>query len=360
MSDPTPGALGNAPLTLDHSKGVGPEVRTPTGPEPPPKEVNRSLGRDAWRDLRRNPIFIVSAIVILFLCVMAIWPQLFTDKDPAVGDLSQVRQPPSAEHWFGTDSEGQDLYAICIYGARASILVGILTTSIVLVVGSLLGVVAAFYGRLTDSILSRVTDIFFGIPLLLGAMIVLISFPLGDSFMASVLKVVFALAILGWPTFFRLMRSSVLQVKQADYISAARAMGAGGPRVIASHIVPNSLAPVIVVATISLGAYIGAEATLSFLGIGLQPPTVSWGIAIADAQSYIRVAPHMLLFPGAFLSITVLAFILMGDAVRDAARRLPGAALPPHRTARPRRPGSRPRCARARRPCRPSRRAACR
>ena len=321
MSDPTQAAMSAAPATLDHSGGVGAELLTPADQQPKPeKEKVRSLGRDAWRDLRRNPVFIVSAILILILVVMSVFPQLFTSVDPNKGDLQQSRLGPSAEHWFGTDLQGRDVYSRTIHGARASITVGLFTTLIVLVVGSLLGVIAAYYGRYSDSFLSRITDIFYGIPLLLGAVLVLASFPSGDNppFYLTTGKVVIALAILGWPVFFRLMRSSVLQVKQADYIQAARAMGASGPRIIRRHIIPNSLAPVIVVATITLGAYIGAEATLTFLGIGLQPPVVSWGIAISDSQNYIRVSPHMLLFPGAFLSITVLAFILLGDAVRDA------------------------------------------
>jgi len=319
MSDPTAGAAASAPQTLDQVHLVEPEPGAPGAP-PPVKEVSRSLGRDAWRELRRNPVFIISSIIVLIFVVMAIWPSLFTSKDPDLGDLQESRLPPSSEHWFGTDSEGQDIYALCIYGARASILVGVLTTMVVLFFGSLLGVIAAFYGRYTDSVLSRVTDIFYSIPLFLGAVLVLTSFPSGTNppLLETVGKVVLALAILGWPTFFRLMRASVLGVKQADYIQAARAMGASAPRIIRRHLIPNSLAPVIVVATISLGGYLGLEATLSFLGIGLQPPVVSWGIMIADAQGYIRVAPHMLLFPAAFLSLTVLAFILMGDAVRDA------------------------------------------
>jgi oligopeptide transport system permease protein len=317
MSDPTTAAQATAPTTLDHSAGVGVE---PVGAPPGEAREERvsSLWSDAWRDLRRNPVFIVASILIAFIVVMAIWPQLFTSVDPNRGDLAATRLAPSSEHWFGTDVVGRDVYARTIHGARPSLLVGVFTTLLVLAVGSLLGVVAGYYSK-SDSWLSRLTDIFYSIPLVLGSVLVLVTLqPASPSFTQTVGLVVFALALLGWPVFFRLMRSQVLQVKQADYIQAARAMGAGGRRIILKHIVPNSLAPVIVVATISLGAYIGAEATLSFLGIGLQPPVVSWGIAISQSQDYIRVSPHLLLFPGAFVSITVLAFILMGDAVRDA------------------------------------------
>ncbi len=322
MSDPTAAAQAAAPTTLGDPAGIisAEPVGTPTPPTEQQQREERvsSLGRDAWRDLRRNPVFIVASILIAFIVLMAVWPQLFTSVDPNKGDLAASRLPPSSEHWFGTDVVGRDVYARTIYGARPSLLVGVLTTLAVLFFGSLLGVISGYYGK-TDAVLSRLTDIFYSIPLVLGAVLILVTFQSASpSFTETVGLVVFALAILGWTVFFRIMRSQVLQVKQADYIQAAKAMGASGWRIMMKHIVPNSLAPVIVVATISLGAYIGAEATLSFLGIGLQPPVVSWGIAISQAQPYIRVSPYLLLFPGAFVSITVLAFILLGDAVRDA------------------------------------------
>jgi oligopeptide transport system permease protein len=314
MSDPTGAAAEVAPATT-----VEPVPQTLAAP-PPDREPARSLGRDAWRDLRRNPIFIISMIITAILLVMALWPSLFTDVDPNKGDLQASRLPPSSEHWFGTDVQGRDVYARTIYGARASITVGVLTMLVTVLFGSFLGVLAGFYGRWSDSIISRVGEIFLSIPLLLGGVLVLSSFPGGTnpSFWSTVSKVVLALFLISWPQFMRLMRSSVIQVRQSDYVQAARALGATGSRVIISHIVPNALAPVIVVGTISLGVYIATEATLSYLGIGLQPPTVSWGIAIAEAQNYIRVSPYLMFFPGAFLSITVLAFIMMGDAVRDA------------------------------------------
>ena len=161
---------------------------------------------------------------------------------------------------------------------------------------------------------------FFAIPLLLGAIIFLVSLPefFNDNYFLSIMKVVIALAVLGWPSLARLMRSSVIQVKPNDYVQAARALGASPMRVVRSHVLPNSLAPLIVVATINLGAYISVEATLSFLGIGLQPPAISWGIDISAAIVGLRTTPHMLLFPSLFLSLAVLGFILLGDAVRDA------------------------------------------
>ncbi|MFL6065886.1 MAG: ABC transporter permease, partial [Friedmanniella sp.] len=272
---------------------------------------------------RRNPLFWISSALILLFVVMAAVPQLFTSTDPYTADLSRAREKPSLDGgWFGYDSQGYDVYARTIYGARASILVGVLATLATTLLGGLIGLIAGFRGGWLDGVLARVGEIFFALPLLLGGILFLYTFPndLETPLIVQVLKIVAFLALLGWPNIARLMRSSVLQVKPNDYVQAARALGASNSRIIYRHILPNSLAPVIIVATINLGVYISVEATLSFLGIGLQPPAISWGTAISDASAIglIRVAPHMLLFPSIFLSLTVLAFIMLGDAVRDA------------------------------------------
>jgi oligopeptide transport system permease protein len=192
-------------------------------------------------------------------------------------------------------------------------LVGLITTVGVVLIGGTIGAIAGFYGRLADTLLSRLTDIFFGIPLVLGAIVFLSSFP-----SRNIWTVVAALALLGWTQIARIMRGSVISVKESDFVVAARALGASNRRILTRHILPNAVAPVIVVATISLGIFIVAEATLSFLGIGLPATTVSWGNDISDAQVSLRSAPHVLLYPAAALSLTVLSFIMMGDAVRDA------------------------------------------
>lgn len=281
-----------------------------------------SLWGDAWQIMRVRPLFWISAGLIVLFVVMAAFPQLFTSKDPRYCLLTYSRRPPSASAFFGYDMQGCDIYARTIYGARASILVGLLTASLTAALGAVLGTIAGYIGGWLDSLLSRIADIFFSIPLLLGAIVIMYSFPVSiDAPSILVIsKVVIAMALLSWPNIFRLMRSSVMQVKPNEYVLAARALGAGPMRIVSSHVVPNSLAPVIVVATIDLGTYIATEATLSFLGVGLQQPVVSWGIAIsaASALGYIRTAPFMLLFPALFLCLTVLAFIMMGEVVRDA------------------------------------------
>lgn len=279
----------------------------------------RSLRAEAWRELRRKPMFWIASVVIVVFILMAAVPSLFTNTDPRFVNLSEGLRTPDGEVWFGRDFQGHDLYTRCIYGARASILVGLLTATFTAVVGGLLGLVAGYRGGLADTLISRVSEVFFAIPLLLGGIIFLFAFGQpDDGFFKTLFSIVLVLGVLGWPSVFRLMRSAVLQVKPNDYVQAARALGASPIRIGFRHILPNALGPVIVVSTINLGVYIAAEAALSFLGIGLQDPTVSWGQMIDEGSQQIRNAPHTLLFPSLFLSLAVLAFIMLGDAVRDA------------------------------------------
>lgn len=291
------------------------------GADPGPSaDEGRSLASDAWRQLKRNPIFWVSVGLISTFVLMALVPQLFTTVDPGAADLKSAREKPGAGAWFGRDIQGYDIYARTIYGARASILVGVFSTLSTVFIGLVMGILAGYYGGFADTVVSRVTDIFFAIPLLLGGILFMSVYPNDQNtpYLMVVGKVVLVLSVFGWPGLARLMRSSVLQVKPNDYVQAARALGASPWRIIRSHVMPNALAPVIVVATINLGVFITAEATLSFLGIGLTPPAISWGVAISDALVAVRTYPHILLFPSLFLSLAVLAFIMLGDAVRDA------------------------------------------
>ncbi|MDF3292008.1 ABC transporter permease [Streptomyces silvisoli] len=280
---------------------------------PAQRDAPRSLWNDAWHDLRRKPIFYVSSLLILFLIVISLWPSLMTSTSPYACDLSKSQLGPTGGHPFGFDTQGCDVYARTVYGARASVAVGIFTTLGATILGSVLGGLAGFYGGWWDAILSRISDIFFGIPILLGGVVFLSVIKGG-----SIATVVAFMVLLGWPQIARIARGAVITAKQQDYVQAARALGASSGRMLLRHIAPNALAPVIVVATIALGTYISLEATLSFLGVGLKPPTVSWGIDISQASTMIRNAPHMLLWPAGALSITVLAFIMLGDAVRDA------------------------------------------
>lgn len=306
-----------------NSSAPGPvaEPLMPSAEAAAPEQAH-SLWTDAWLEMRRNPLFWVSVMLITVLVTMALFPGLFTRIDPYQCDLQISREAPNAAHWFGTDLQGCDVYSRTIHGARSSILVGLFTTLGTTLLGSLVGIIAGYAGGWVDTLLSRIGEVFFAIPLLLGGIVILYSFPSTSEtpYLVVVAKVVAALVVLGWPSIARLMRSSVLQVKPNEYVLAARALGAHPWRIITSHILPNALAAVMVVATINLGSYIAVEATLSFLGIGLRPPVISWGIAISEASGlgYIQSAPWMLAFPSIFLSLTVLAFIMLGEVIRDA------------------------------------------
>jgi ABC-type dipeptide/oligopeptide/nickel transport system permease subunit len=253
---------------------------------------------------------------------MAIAPSLFSrGADPRQCNLSNSKAAPSAEHWLGFDQQGCDYLANVAYGARSSLQIGLLAVFGVLVLGILIGAVAGYYGGFADSFLARITDIFFALPLVLGALILLRVAPstgvpiLSDRGPGAV---AIALALFGWMTAMRLVRSQVIAVKSTDYVAAARAMGASSMRILTRHILPNAVAPVLVYSTIAVGVLIAAEATLTYLGVGLQRPAISWGLQISTGQSLLRTAPHLVLFPSIILSLTVMAFIMMGDALRDA------------------------------------------
>ncbi|MCK8679819.1 ABC transporter permease [Streptomyces lichenis] len=284
------------------------EAGTLGAPERP-----RSLWSDARHQLARDPVFLLSALLIAFLLFIAAWPGALASGDPLSCDLalSQEGSRPGAP--FGYDTQGCDVFTRTVYGARASITVGVCATLGTALLGGVLGALAGFFGGWWDALLSRLADVFFGIPVILGGLVLL-----SVVTSSTVWPVVGFIVLLGWPQVARIARGAVLATAQADYVQAARALGAGRGRTLLRHVAPNAVAPVIVVATIALGTYIALEATLSFLGVGLRPPTVSWGIDISNAAPQIRNAPHMLLWPAGALSLTVLAFILLGDAVRDA------------------------------------------
>ncbi len=212
---------------------------------------------DAWRELRRKPGFVISALLVILMTIMAAFPQLFTSIDPRECSLINALQTPGAEHRFGTDLQGCDYYARTIYGARTSVSIGLVVTFFATLIAVTLGSLAGYKGGWLDSTLSRFTDIMFAIPLILGAIVILNA--LGGS--RGIWTVSAVLIILGWPTMLRLMRSSVLSVRELDYVDAARALGASDWRIITRHVLPNGITPVIVYATITVGVIITAEAT---------------------------------------------------------------------------------------------------
>jgi ABC-type dipeptide/oligopeptide/nickel transport system permease subunit len=313
---------------VDEGMDAGPSVEVPGGAagaqitaaagDAPMHQA--SLWGDAWRQLRRSPMFIIPMIFLLTFTVMAIAPGLFTSKDPRacnvrnnIVDGQLLIRGPGGDHPFGYDIQGCDYYTRVIYGTRVSLVIGLFTVSVASTIAVVLGSLSGFYGRWIDGVVARFADIIFAIPLVLGGIVVLNTFS-----SRNVWNVSFALVLFIWPTTMRLMRSSVLSLKEMDYVSAARAMGAGDLRIMRRHILPNGLAPVIVYATISVGITIAVEATLSFLGVGLQLPAISWGLMISGAQFRILEYPHLLFFPALFLVVMVFSFILLGDALRDA------------------------------------------
>lgn len=268
---------------------------------------------ETWLKLRRRPKFFVAGGLILFIVMVAAFPALCTGADPSYADPGQSLLGPSAAHWFGTDLQGHDIYARTVYGARASVTVGLGATLVVFVVGGALGTLAGFYGGWIDAVVSRVADVFFGLPLLLAAIVLM-----QVLHHRTVWTVIAILALFGWPQVARIARGAVLEVRASDYVLAAKALGLSRFQILLRHAVPNALGPVIAVATIALGIFIVTEATLSYLGVGLPTTVVSWGGDINVAQTRLRAGSPILFYPAGALAMTVLAFMMMGDALRDA------------------------------------------
>lgn len=261
-------------------------------------------------------MFWIAAFVVTLMLLLAAFPGLFSSIDPrsASCSLSDSLKGPSSEHWFGFDKQGCDVYSRVIYGARSSVMVGVFSTLLAGFMAVAVGLISGYSGGWLDALLARGVDVVLGVPMLLGAVVFAKALSGQD---LGIWPVVLALGLLGWPAAARVVRSSVISAKHQDYVQAARVLGASHRRIMLRHILPNSLAPVVVVLTILLGQFIAYEATLSFLGVGPRN-TVSWGVDIADAQRWVRDASLPLVFPAAFLTATVLAFIMLGDAVRDA------------------------------------------
>ena len=263
-----------------------------------------------WRDTRAR----IGLIVIGLLLLAALLAPLLARHDPIRGDLLRQLQPPSAEHWMGTDVQGRDVWARLVYGARISLAVGLISQSIALAIGLTLGLVAGYFGRWIDDLVMRLADVTLAFPtlLLLIAMVAALQ--------PSLLVVFVTVGIVGWAGMARLVRGQVLVVRQLEYVHAARALGTPDHRIIARHVLPNVIAPVVIATTLGMAGAIMAEAALSFLGLGVQPPTPSWGAMIADGRdlSQLRSSPWTSLFPGLAIGVTVLGFNLLGDALRDA------------------------------------------
>ena len=274
-----------------------------------------NLWRDAWRDMRGRPMFWISAVIIFVVVLVALFPSWFTDLDPRSCMLKNSNQPPSEGHWLGYTKQGCDIYARIVYGTSTSVTVGFIVIVLTSSIGVVMGALAGYFGGFFDTVLSRIGDIFFSIPYILAAIVVM-------SVLSDYRNVwVISLAIGGfaWPVTARIMRAEVLRVKTQDFVVASEALGLSRMRALVRHVLPNAIAPVIVVTTLSLASAIVAEAVLSFLGVGLPPGQfLSWGNDISQAQSDLRTEPRALIWPSVALSVTVLGFVMMGEVVRDA------------------------------------------
>ena len=268
--------------------------------------------RDLWRRFRRNRLATVGLVVVGLEVAAAVLAPLITFVDPGQVDSGASLSPPSADHWFGTDLLGRDLYSRVVYGARVSLQVGIVAALIAVAIGLVAGAAAGWYGGFTDGLVMRVTDVFLAFPYVLAAIAVITAVGRGKT------AVIVVLGLLGWMPIARLFRSSVLQAKQTEYVEAARAMGVGDLGVVTRHILPNAVQPVVVYATIFVGTAVLSEAALSFLGAGITEPTAAWGLMVAQGRDFVLSSPHLLLFPGGAIFLTVLAFVFVGDGLRDA------------------------------------------
>ncbi len=271
-----------------------------------------SFSRDVWERFRRNRLALAGAGIVVVLCIVALAAQVVAPYSPTEVNLDIQFNPPSMLHPFGTDLYGRDLLSRVIYGARISLLIGFIPSAISMIIGAALGVLAAFYGRWVDTLVMRLADVVLAFPSIILAMVV--TYTLG----ASLFTLFIALSVVGWASAARVVRSQALAVKETDFILASKSIGASDRRIMFRHIIPNCIAPILVLFTLNIPEAIMAEAGLSFLGVGAQPPTPSWGLMVNEAQQYVFSAPWASILPGVAILLTTLGFNFVGDGLRDA------------------------------------------
>jgi ABC-type dipeptide/oligopeptide/nickel transport system permease subunit len=271
-----------------------------------------SLWRDAWRRLRQNHAAVAGAIVLLLLVLLALAAPAIAPYGPAEQDYTHVLEGVSLAHPFGTDNFGRDIFSRVLFGARISLLVGLLGVIVGLAAGSTVGLIAGHWGGWIDDVLMRLLDLLLAFPQLLLAIMVITVLGVGD------INVIVAIGVFSLPVFARVVRSQILSLKQLDFTVAARASGAGEVRILVGHLLPNTLATVLVIASLRLATAILTVATLSFLGLGIRPPAPEWGTMLTDGRQYLQIAPQLAIFPGLAIVLTVLAVNLVGDGLRDA------------------------------------------
>lgn len=280
------------------------------------KQTNkkRSQWVEVWRQLKKNKMALLGLGILIILILAAIFANQLADYDTVVikQNLFESLQAPSSKHWLGTDEFGRDIFARIVHGARVSLTVGIVAVSISIVVGGILGAVAGYYGGMLDNVIMRAMDIFLAVPSILLAIAIVSA--LGP----SLANLMIAISISSVPRYARIVRASVLSIRDQEFIEAARAIGASNTRIIFRHIIPNSLAPVIVQGTLGVASAILSTAGLSFIGLGIQPPDPEWGSMLSGGRQYLRYAWWVTTFPGVAIMITILSLNLLGDGLRDA------------------------------------------
>ncbi|WP_330641934.1 ABC transporter permease [Cuneatibacter sp. NSJ-177] len=276
-------------------------------------EKKRSQLLEVWRRLKKSKVAIVGLVILIFLIFIAVFADLLVDYNVAIKqDLVHKLQGPSAEHWLGTDSFGRDILARIIHGSRISLSIGFIAVIISLIVGGAIGSIAGYYGGKLDMIVMRFIDVLMSIPSMLMCICVVTVLGPGMS------NLMVAVTISYVATFCVIVRSSILTIKNSDYIEAARATGVGTFRIILKHIIPNTMGPIMVQATLSIGSVILSAAGLSFVGLGVMPPTPEWGAILTEGKEFIRTAPHIVLFPGIAIMLAVMSLNFLGDGLRDA------------------------------------------
>ncbi len=271
-----------------------------------------SFYSDAFKRLKKDKIAVICMIFVILLVLLAIFAPLIAPYDQSYQDVGMINQGPSEKHLLGTDEFGRDILSRIIYGTRVSLAVGVVAEAIAVTIGVIMGSIAGYYGGKVDSVISRIIEIFASFPQILFAIVIM--FVLGT----GVLNVFMAIGFVGWTSVARVIRSQVIQLKENEYVEAAKASGGNDFAIIMKHMIPNCLSTIIVIVTMEIPADIMYEASLSFLGLGVQPPESSWGQMISVSRTYLRANPGYAIYPGVALVLTVLAFNLLGDALRDA------------------------------------------
>lgn len=295
-------------LTPEDFKKIGPD-------EKQSEVIQResvSSWRDAWERLRMNKLAMTSLVIMILIIIMAIIGPIISEYDYDTNDLFNTNMPPSSEHWFGTDDLGRDVFVRTWMGARISLTVGLAAAAIDLLIGVIYGGIMGYFGGRVDEFMNKFAEILYSIPYLLVTILLLVVFE------PSLGTIILALTITGWINMSWIVRGEIMQLKSREFVLASRSMGASAPRLLFRHLIPNAMGPIIVTLTLSVPSAIFAEAFLSFLGLGVQAPVASWGSMINDALSGWMYYPWRMLFPALFISLTMLAFNIFGDGLRDA------------------------------------------